>query len=391
MNGANTVVAYLGPSLEVEAARAILPQAHFEGPVRRGDLYRVRNQGALVFLIVDGRFFQEDALPPREVIDVVRDGALVYGASSIGALRAAECWPVGARGVGLIYRLFRSGRLQSDDEVAVATDPDHGFRATSIALVNVRYAMARAVRTGRLDRPGAANILECASRLFYPDRTWPGILAAAGHATDTKLAKFCAGIDLKRDDALRLFRTVATAVTSDRGFVERYGRIASEPLAPRERQPLPDPLMGRSPEACQADLVRWMVGTGRWAFDRPPVAVTPVGAWTVATVVEPGFGRWLWSTLVATGDLDAELMRMHAVDEAGAEARRRQLHPRPLDRYLAEAEIAARYRSTSWDELQRMAEQLRLPWSWIDEAAHRLALAKRLRAELLHPPAAPAV
>lgn len=389
MSARKAIVAYLGPSLDVGEAATILPDADFEPPARRGDLYAARNQGASVLVIVDGQFLQEEALPTREVIDVARDGALVYGASSIGALRAAECWPVGVRGVGLVYRLFRSGYLDSDDEVAVATNPDHGFQATSVPLVNVRYAVARAVRASLLDRPGAAAIVERARQLFYPERTWATILAAAGHADDSWLADFCRGIDLKRNDAVKLLRTVATIVSADPALVERHERTTSDPLAPKERQRLPDPLMGRSPEVCQVDLGRWMVGAGRCQLDQRPVGFTPLGTWAALAVHEPAFAKWLWNTLAATGDLGAELMRMHSVEEAVAEAGRRGLGTRAVDRYLAEAEIAARYRCASWDGLTRVAEEQGVPWAWVDGAACRLALAKRVRAELVNPPAVP--
>jgi len=68
-------------------------------------------------VIIDGVFHQEPAVPPREILDVLEDGAVIVGASSMGALRAAECWPAGMRGVGTIYRLYRRGALKSDDEV----------------------------------------------------------------------------------------------------------------------------------------------------------------------------------------------------------------------------------------------------------------------------------
>jgi hypothetical protein len=377
------IVAFLGPSLARGEAAAILPDARFETPVRRGDLYRARYQGASALLIVDGQYLHEEARPIREVIDVARDGALVCGASSMGALRAAECGPVGVRGVGLVYRLFRSGRLESDDEVAVATDPDDGFRATSIALVNVRYATRRAVRAGLLDRPGAANIVEHARRLFYPERAWATVLGPAGYAPDSDLAQFCAGIDLKRDDAVKLLRTAAADLATDPARLVRHRRaVTASPLAEKERQRLPDPLAGRDPEACSLNLTRWMVGTGRCQLDRQPVDFTPLGLWATLKVDEPEFARGHWNTLAETGELDAELMRMQAVDEAVALAGRRRLRARAIDHYLAQAEIAARYRCGSWNQLERLAADQGLPWAWIEVAAGQLALAKRVRSEL---------
>ena len=141
-------------------------------PARRDDLYRAREQGAWGFLVIDGVFMQDDAVSPREVVDVLEDGALVLGAASLGALRAADCWPAGARGIGLIYRLYRRGVLESDEDVAVAVSADGSDAAVSLPLVNVRYAMARAVRSGALDRPTARQIVSAAASIYYPERTW---------------------------------------------------------------------------------------------------------------------------------------------------------------------------------------------------------------------------
>jgi hypothetical protein len=111
--------------------------------------------GGSVFVIIDGVFHQEPAVPPREILDVLEDGALIVGASSMGALRAAECWPAGMRGVGTIYRLYRRGALGSDDEVILIYSSDgSGYQSRSVPLINVRYALSRAFRKGRIDLPG---------------------------------------------------------------------------------------------------------------------------------------------------------------------------------------------------------------------------------------------
>jgi hypothetical protein len=96
-------IVYVGPTLSVEAVQRAYPGCIIRPPIRRGDLYRDRMLRGAVFLILDGVFFQDEAISPREILDVIADGAMVVGASSMGALRAAECWPMGMRGVGSIY------------------------------------------------------------------------------------------------------------------------------------------------------------------------------------------------------------------------------------------------------------------------------------------------
>jgi hypothetical protein len=111
---------YVGPTLDPAAARTILPDAQLMPPIGRGELYRDRLLGFSVFLILDGVFLERLAVSPREIVDVLQDGATVVGASSMGAIRAAECRPAGMHGVGTIYHLYRRGHLTTEDDVAVA-------------------------------------------------------------------------------------------------------------------------------------------------------------------------------------------------------------------------------------------------------------------------------
>src|SRR5204863_1523441 len=191
------MIAFVGPSISRAEAAGLCPGLDLRPPVRRDDLYREREKGAWGFLIIDGVFMQEDAVSPREVADVLEDGALVVGASSMGALRAADCWPAGAQGVGLIYRLYRRGVLGSDEEVAVAVSTDGSDAAVSVPLVNVRYAVSRAVRRLLLDRAGARRIVEAAASIYYPERTWPQVLERAGGPLPPAIVDYCVSLDLK--------------------------------------------------------------------------------------------------------------------------------------------------------------------------------------------------
>jgi hypothetical protein len=166
---ANLTVVYAGPSINRAEVQQLLPGCTQLGPIRRGELYRDRMLGYSAFVIIDGVFFQDRAVSPRELLDVLQDGAWIAGAASMGALRAAECWPAGMVGVGAIFRLFRRGSLKSDDEVAVAFDPGGAEGATTVALVNVRYALRRALHARRLASDDARRILDAARATRYSD------------------------------------------------------------------------------------------------------------------------------------------------------------------------------------------------------------------------------
>ena len=51
-----------------------MPRPRPGPPARRDDLYREREKGAWGFLVIDGVFMQEDAVSPREVVDVLAEG-----------------------------------------------------------------------------------------------------------------------------------------------------------------------------------------------------------------------------------------------------------------------------------------------------------------------------
>jgi hypothetical protein len=147
--------------------------------VRRGDLPAVLAGGTLphYVLIVDGEFAQSLSVTATEVRDLIRAGVTVMGASSMGALRAAECWPLGMRGYGWIYGAYRAQRIEADDEVALTFHP-RTLAATTVPLVNVRWAAARARRRGAIDAAEAATVVAAAHAISYYERRWELVTAA---------------------------------------------------------------------------------------------------------------------------------------------------------------------------------------------------------------------
>lgn len=193
---------FLGPSCDLATARALLPSAEFRPPAARGDIEAAADGGASVIVLIDGVFLQNCAVGHREVLGVLRRGVTVIGASSMGALRAAELDGFGMVGVGEVYRRYRSGEIESDDEVALVYDPESGY-ALSEPLVNVRATLEAAVAGGAITQEDARAVLSAAQGLYFPDRTWPGILRRSGipDAAREALARM-PPVDLKRADAL---------------------------------------------------------------------------------------------------------------------------------------------------------------------------------------------
>lgn len=206
-------VVFLGPSLPVAEAR-VLFDATYLPPVRRGDIDALLDDPPQAIGIVDGRFFQSFSISPKEVLRAMDAGIAVYGASSMGALRAAELHPYGMVGVGRIFAAFASGELDADDEVAMVYDPD-STRALSDPMVNIRFALEAAELAGVLSAAARAQLIQACKTLFYPDRSLRAVFALARNLLDEAeheaLVAWGRGEvpDAKREDARMLLQMMA--------------------------------------------------------------------------------------------------------------------------------------------------------------------------------------
>jgi hypothetical protein len=199
------IVVFLGPSLDRARAEEILA-ADYRPPAKRGDVFRAAKEGAKIVGLIDGVFFQDSAVAHKEVLAVLEMGVAVVGASSMGALRAAELHSFGMEGVGEIFRLYREGILISDDEVALIFDPIN-FAPLSEPLVNIRENVRAATENGYIDPDAGEVILAAASSLYFPKRTYDRILEVATGLDELQREGFKRFLleekrDLKREDAI---------------------------------------------------------------------------------------------------------------------------------------------------------------------------------------------
>lgn len=171
------IVVFLGPSLSRARAEQIL-QADFRPPAKRGDIYRAAREGARVICLIDGVFFQDCSVAHKEVLYALEAGARVVGASSMGALRASELDVYGMEGIGSIYQAYKSGRLVSDDEVALVFDP-FTWEPRSEPLVNIRFNLDLAWQKGVIDASSKDRLFHSAQAQYFPERTYERMLAAA--------------------------------------------------------------------------------------------------------------------------------------------------------------------------------------------------------------------
>jgi hypothetical protein len=203
------VVVFLGPTLPHDEARAVL-DAEYLPPAGHGDVLRAALRRPRAIALVDGVFDTVPAVWHKEILFALSEGVHVYGAASMGALRAAELDRFGMRGVGAVYRAYADGALEDDDEVAVAqADAEHGFQALSDSMVDVRATLDAAVASGLVEAPVAAEIAARVKETFYPRRMLLAALDQDDEAHERLRAWLPRGWVLrKRADALELLRVV---------------------------------------------------------------------------------------------------------------------------------------------------------------------------------------
>jgi hypothetical protein len=218
------VVVFSGPSLPPHAL-PLLSGLEWRPPARWGDFERVVHQRADAIALIDGTFETNLSVWHREILLALDNGIDVYGAASIGALRAVELADQGMRGIGKVYEAFLTGTLEDDDEVAVLHGPaEVDFLPVTDAMVNIRATLDVAVSRAILKSRTAALLADAAKVLFFKNRTFEAaiqsVLRQRGH--EDELSVFVRAlpvlrVDQKRRDAQMLIQHI----------VEKYGNVAA--------------------------------------------------------------------------------------------------------------------------------------------------------------------
>jgi hypothetical protein len=249
----------------------------FHGPAAKGDVYRLVAKRPLAIGIIDGYFERVPAVWHKEILWALSQGVHVFGAASMGALRAAELAPFGMVGVGSIFADFAHGRLTCDDEVTIVhADPSLGYRPVSEAMVNIRATLALAERLELLTPAQAAGLIAHAKAQFYADRSYPALLPFArkqlGERAGERFAQWLRNpthhVDQKRLDALELLAVLRAQ--RDSGLEpkqvpwsfqhtdawEQVRLSLARPEACPSERPAPDSVRPRrTPPADRAELV----------------------------------------------------------------------------------------------------------------------------------------
>jgi hypothetical protein len=215
-------IIFVGPSIpfadiQNEISAICLP------PAAQGSIVMaVERYSPSAILLIDGNFQTEPAIRHKEILWALSQGIHVFGASSMGALRAAELWRYGMVGVGLAYRWYRRFPLLRDDAVAVLHAPaELGYRPFTNSLIDLRMTTRAAFRRGLISSDVREALDQAASKIGFRDRTLANIIKHAfgrylvsSVAEETKSALEKCRVDQKHADsltALRLLHRMRTA------------------------------------------------------------------------------------------------------------------------------------------------------------------------------------
>ena len=202
-------IVFAGPSLCGVPARE-LEGVSLRPPARKGDLLQAHLDGAEVIGLIDGVFDLSPSVWHKEILYALAGGSAVYGAASLGALRAAECAAFGMTGIGGIYQDYAEGRRTADADVALVHAPaELDYQALTVALVDVEATLHAARDTGAITPDRVAGLLGQARALNFRTRTWAAIAAPFDPNLSAVLTSLA--ISRKRQDALALIAAILLA------------------------------------------------------------------------------------------------------------------------------------------------------------------------------------
>lgn len=188
-------------------------------PAACGDILKVTIEGRKTIGLIDGTFEAGPAVWHKEILFALENGVSVWGAASMGALRAAECHSFGMIGIGRIFRQYLSGERFSDADVAVSYAPSElGYQPLSIAQIEVDHILDEMLAKTKIQDTVARHLKAVSKKFFFKDRTWDAILQASylpdGERRSLHNSIKSLGPTIKVQDAAELLSAIAQIPTS---------------------------------------------------------------------------------------------------------------------------------------------------------------------------------
>lgn len=210
---------YLGPTLDISTAIQHLWCAHYHPPIQCGDLIRLLRLKPKRVLIIDGFYESVPAVWHKEIMLLLAHQIPVYGAASMGALRAAELYQYGMKGLGKVFEDFKSGVLHDDDEVAVVHQGQkEQYLPINDAMVNIRATCELAYLEKKLTHEEKDQLIHFCKNQFYPYRSLKQAMKQLDFNNKHDFSEWLSqhGImDLKKNDAIMALKQIQTLISEE--------------------------------------------------------------------------------------------------------------------------------------------------------------------------------
>lgn len=207
------IIVFAGPSV-FGLDEQFLNMFNLRAPAVCGDMYWAMEQNPKAIAIIDGMFSDIRSVWHKEILYALDAGIPVYGAASLGALRAAECCHFGMVGIGEIFEDYKNGLRISDGDVAVLHAPEElSYQPVTIALADAEKVISRIEPL--LDRNIFEQLSSAADKCHFQLRTWD-VIAEQAQLSITDKQKLLSlleeyGQSQKQSDALQLLKHLSEA------------------------------------------------------------------------------------------------------------------------------------------------------------------------------------
>ena len=213
------IIIYTGLSISFDEAKEILDsnddvEVIYKRPIKRGDLSLALKENPDIIGIIDGVFHQNSSVGHKEILNILDHGIKVIGSSSMGALRACELDSFGMVGIGYVYEQYATGKIISDDDVAVMLDKD-SLEALSEPLVNMDYVFTKAMNENIISADEKNELINITKSTYYPKRNYAKTLNESDLDDETKekVVDFIrTSSDIKKEDAKKLIEYISKLV-----------------------------------------------------------------------------------------------------------------------------------------------------------------------------------
>jgi len=214
------ILAFTGGSLP-PADRSTGEDIVYVAPAEQGDMIATVLEGFETALIMDGYFYTKFPCTPFEVMLAMEEGVNVFGASSIGALRAVELDRYGMNGMGYVYEYLKASDVKPYH--IVAQTYTEGDAQLTVPLVQLISFLESAVRDGVIGQDEFRTCFHAAESIHFPSLSYRHLFSKLVGEKRIEPAKVALlekyydkkgrdEFDVKKKDALLLMKSFSAVI-----------------------------------------------------------------------------------------------------------------------------------------------------------------------------------